>query len=423
MNIAMMVRGYLTAPQPKDIIYAPIDLAIGLSEGLTKRGHKVDFYGPLGSKLSKGIRLHTNNLRPLVHDQKEIQELFSNVAKMSHYVPELWDSYLADDMFAKAKQGKYDLLHFHHPEVALSRARMYKNVPVVHTLHDPIFPWYKELFELYETPNQHYVSISNNQRRDAPDLPYAGTVYNGINIEHFPYGDNPEDYLLIAGRIVPEKGFKEAVQLAKQTGDRLLIIGPVYPDTQDYFDQYIKPHLSDKILYLGFIEQDQMWRYYQKAKAFLTPVQWEEPFGLTTIEAMACGTPVVSLRRGAAPEIIVDGKTGFVVDSMAEMAAALENITSIKRADCRDYVKDKFSMEKMVDAYEEVFEQVIRKKTGKSLFTRNFKKPKQIMQIPKSIKRGLTHQNQLHLPIHLPLITEMEPPKKIIAEEESGTAI
>lgn len=416
MNIAMMVRGYLTAPQPKDIIYAPVDLAIGLCKGLAKRGHTVDFYGPLGSEIGDGVNIRTNNLRPLVSSQSEIQDLFSNVAKMSHYVPELWDSYLADTMFKKAARGDYDLLHFHHPEVALSRARMSTDTPVVHTLHDPIFPWYKELFELFDTPNQHYISISDNQRRDAPDLRYAATVHNGINIEYFPYNSEPEDYLLIAGRIVPEKGFKEAVQLAKQTGDRLLIIGPVYPDTQGYFDQYIKPHLSDKILYLGFIEQTQMWRYYQKAKAFLTPVQWEEPFGLTTIEAMACGTPVVSLRRGAASEIIQDGKTGFLVDSMAEMAAALEKITDIKRENCRDYVKDKFSMDRMVDAYEAAFEQVIRKKTGKSLFGRNFTHPK-IKKIQKKIKSSLANQNQLHLPIHLPLITEMEPPKAKPDEE------
>ena len=359
MKIAMMVRGYLAAPRPKDIIYAPVDLAIAISEGLVKRGHTVDFYGPLGTTLNAGVQ--TRNLRPLIRDQSEMRSLFGDVARMSHYIPELWDRWLSNEMFRKAKKGDYDLLHFHHPEVALPDAIRNKDIPVAYTLHDPTFPWYKEIYELYSSRNQHFISISNNQRRDAPDLNYVRTAYNGINIEHFPFSNQPEDYLLIAGRIVPEKGFKEAIQVAKQTNSRLLIIGPVYPDTQGYFDQYIKPHLSDQILYLGFVENDQMWRYYQKAKAFLTPVQWEEPFGLTTIEAMACGTPTISLRRGAAPEIIEDGKTGFIVDSIAEMAAAVGKIDTLRREDCRDHAIATFSHEKMVDAYEDAFTKILRK--------------------------------------------------------------
>jgi len=383
MKIAMMVRGYLAAPRPKDIIYAPIDLAIDICKGLAERGHTVDFYGPLGTEI-EGVNVVTKNLRPLVHDQPEIRELFSDTARMSHYIPEAWDHYLATTMFEKAKAGEYDLLHFHHPEIALSLAAIYKDIPVVYTQHDPVYPWYREMYELFNAPNQHFISISNNQRRDAPDLPYIRTAYNGVSTKSFPFNDTSEDYLLIAGRIVPEKGFKEAVQLAKQTGDRLLIIGPVYPDTQDYFDQYIKPYLDDKILYLGYIELDQMWRYYQKAKAFLTPVQWEEPFGLTTIEAMACGTPVISLRRGAAPELIIDGKTGFLVDSMAEMAEAIKKVGSIKRSDCRDHVKTMFSIEKMVDSYEAAFEGVLAKHIeNANPFKRSALKLKQKVALPK----------------------------------------
>lgn len=400
MNIAMMVRGYLPAPRPKDIIYAPVDLALAISDGLVKRGHSVDFYGPLGSEAPKGVTVRTRNLRPLIHNQPEMRELFGDTARMTHYVPELWDKYLVSDMFKRAKQGKYDILHFHHPEVALAEAQLNQDIPVAYTQHDPIFPWYKEMYELYHSPNQHFISISNNQRRDAPDLPYIKTAYNGVDVQHFPFCDDPEDYLLIAGRIVPEKGFKEAVQVARQTGNRLLIIGPTYPDTQDYFDQYIKPYLSDQILYLGFIENDQMWRYYQKAKAFLTPVQWEEPFGLTTIEAMACGTPTISLRRGAAPEIIQDGKTGYLVDSIAEMAAAVDKIPAIKRADCRDHVKAMFSLDQMVDAYEQAFEDILRKqRKHQTPAQRGREVVKKIKRaaLPKSIKKALPHKNKKSL--------------------------
>lgn len=360
MKIAMMVRGYIPAPRPKDIIYAPIDLAVALSEGLSKRGHTVDFYGPLGTEIGHGVRVQTANLRPLVHNDDEMNKLLHDISLTTHYIPQLWDEYLAKEMFKKAKMGAYDMLHFHHGEVAFPLANNNQEVPVMYTQHDPFYPWRREAYELYHSPNQHFITISDNQRRDAPDMPYANTIHNGVDVQHFPFGDDPEDYLLVAGRIVPDKGFKEAVQLAKQTGHRLLIIGPVYPESQDYFDQYIKPHLNDKILYLGYIEYSQMWRYFQKAKAFLTPIQWEEPFGLTTIEAMACGTPVISLRRGAAPEIIVDGKTGFIVDSIAEMAAAVGKIDQINRGDCRDHVKQNFSIDGMVDKYEIAYEKVLR---------------------------------------------------------------
>jgi glycosyltransferase involved in cell wall biosynthesis len=158
---------------------------------------------------------------------------------------------------------------------------------------------------------------------------------------------------------VPEKGVSEAIQVAKETHHRLLIIGPTYPDLIDYFDKYIKPHLDDQILYLGYVERDLLPTYYQKAKALLTPVQWEEPFGLTTIEAMSCGTPVISFNRGAAPEIIENGKTGFVVNTTAEMIDAVDKIDKISRRYCRKYIEKNYSIRTMVNNYEEAFAQVL----------------------------------------------------------------
>jgi glycosyltransferase involved in cell wall biosynthesis len=359
MNIAMTVRGYLPVPRPADMIYAPIDLAIAIAQGMTQRGHTVDLYAPLGSEV-RGVHIETCNLRPLARSQSEFSDFLKNGERLNHYVPSLWDNYVADTMFARARKGQYDLLHFHHPEIALPLSREHADIPVVHTLHDPVYPWYKELFELYDSPNQHFISISNNQRRDAPDLRYAATVYNGIDLDQWAFDDTAEDFLLCAGRIVPEKGFKEAIEVAQATGHRLLIIGPVYPDHQGYFDQYIKPHLNDKILYLGYIEREQMYRYYQKAKAFLMPIQWEEPFGLTVVEAMACGTPVIALRRGAIPEVVKNNKTGFIVNSIAEMTDAVKKIERINRADCRDHVAQNFSFEKMLDGYEAAYEKILR---------------------------------------------------------------
>lgn len=360
MNIAMMVRAFIPMPRPSDMIYAPIDLAVEIAKGLGRRGHHVTVFAPLGTEIhAPNVTVETMNLRPLVRNQAEFEALLDNTEYLAHDVHGLWDRRMTNEMFARAKRGEFDVLHFHHAESALSAAVRQPSVPVVYTLHDPIYPWYRELFELFGSRNQSFVSISNNQRRDAPDLPYISTVYNGTDVELFNYSDEPEDYLLFAGRITAEKGIKEAIQVAKESGHRLLIIGPVNHGSKDYFDQYVKPELNDQILYLGRMDQDQLVKYYQKAKAVLTPIQWEEPFGLTTIEAMACGTPVISLHRGAAPEIIKHGKTGFVVHSIGEMVEAVAKIPEIKRRDCRDHVKRKFNLEKMIDGYEAAYRNLI----------------------------------------------------------------
>jgi len=355
MKIATMVRGYLPAPRPVDMVYAPIDLAVAISEQLTKREHSITYFGPNGTHMCADVE--TGNLRPLAHNDQEFNQLLWDIDAYSHGVQATWDNYFAKMMFERAHKGEFDLLHFHHPEAALPYVHLYPDVPVLYTLHDPIKPLYREMLEMYQTPSQFFVSISNNQRVPAPDLPYAATVYNGIETELFSYSDEPrDDYLLFAGRIVPEKGVKEAIQVAQETGHRLIIIGPVFPDQKDYYDQYIKPHLNERILHLGFIERDQLPRYFQKAKAFLFPIQWEEPFGLTMIEAMSCGTPVIAMRRGSVPEVIEHKKTGFIVDSVAEMIEAVKNIGKIKPANCRKHVEAKFSTTVMVGAYEKAYQ-------------------------------------------------------------------
>lgn len=387
MRIAMMVRAYIPVPRPKDIVYANIDLAVDIAQGLTRRGHQVDFYAPMGSQLKK-VSIQDCSLPPLVRNLEDFRELLFNTDKLIHGLPQLWDEYMVRVMFQKAAAGDYDLLHFDHPESALLLAAENQKVPVVYTLHDPIYPYHREAYELFQTPNQHYVSISDNQRREAPDLPYLRTIHHGIDTRKFAYNAKPEDYLLYNGRIVPEKGVREAIQVARESQHRLLIIGPTYPDAMDYFDKHVKPHLDDQILYLGFIERDLLATYYQKAKALLTPVQWEEPFGLTTIEAMACGTPVISFNRGAAPEIIDNGKTGFVVNTTAEMIDAVDKVSRIRRLDCRKYVEKNYAIRTMVSNYEDAFEEVISEQ--KALSTRFVRK--QLSKVPVQIRNKKREQ-------------------------------
>jgi len=359
LRIATMVTGHFTTPPPQGIVYAPMDIAVDVSEGLVKRGHKVDFYGPEGTKVNV-TKVISAGLRPLNQGGglpilKNSQVGAAETDKLFH----LWDQYLIAKMFEAANRGEYDLLHIHPFDRAIPLALANPKIPVFYTLHDPIYPWRAQVASLFASPNQHYISISDNQRKPAPDLNYAATVYNGIKTELFPFSADHDGYLFFIGRLHPEKGVAEAVEVARRTGDKLLIVGP--PVTGDYWDKKIAPYLNDKIQYVGFVARDQIFKYYQRAKATLVPIQWEEPFGLVLTESMACGTPVIAFDRGSVPEVVVDGKTGFIIknNSIDDMVAVVKKISSINRADCRNHVEKNFSIEKMVEGYEKAFCKVV----------------------------------------------------------------
>lgn len=358
MKIATMARGFLTAPHPADMTNAPSDIAVAVAEGLKAEGHKITFFGPIGTNLDH-VPVRTANLSPLVRHLKDLKDIMDIEAKSSHNLLGLWDQYLAHDMFQRAARGEFDVLHFHHPEAALPFARLYPNVPVVYTLHDPVDPWFGKAMRIYGSPNQFYVSISDNQRKGAPDLPYVGTVHNGINTDMFEFNDSPEDYLLFTGRIMADKGVSEAIEVAQQTGMRLKIIGAIYGKQKEYFDTQVKPYLNDKIEYLGFMERDKVVEYYRQAKALLFPIQWEEPFGLTMIEAMSCGTPVIGFNRGSVSEVIVDGKTGFIARRIKDMVAAVGRIDEIDRRACREHVEQHFSNEVMAHNYSNMYKRAV----------------------------------------------------------------
>lgn len=358
LKIATMVRGMLPVPRPHDAMYSPLDVAITVAEKLTANGHRVTYFGAKGTQLNV-TNVQTSSLHPFIFNNHDFQTLLENPDLFMSYIPSLYDQILVQDMFKRAARGEFDLLHFHHFESAMAYASLFPQVPVAYTLHDAIDPWRRELIEAYLSHNQHFISISNNQRLSAPDLPYAATVYNGVDTSLFIPNGGAEDYLLFVGRIVPEKGVKEAVQIAKQSNARLLIIGQVPAPAQWYFDTHVKPYLDDKILHLGYMDKAQLVRYYQKARALLMPIQWEEPFGLTMAEAMACGTPVIAMRRGSVPEIIVDGKTGFIANSIGEMIEALDKLGTIKRTDCRTHATTYFSTHHMISGYEETFHNIV----------------------------------------------------------------
>ena len=163
--------------------------------------------------------------------------------------------------------------------------------------------------------------------------------------------------MFIPGRLLPTKGVKEAIAVCKIARERLIIAGT--PNEGEYWEKEIKPHLSKDIQYVGNIPYEETYKYYGQAKVTLCPIQWEEPFGLTFIESMACGTPVIAFNRGSAKEVIKDGKTGFVVKNISEMVKAIRKIDQINRRGCRAWVEKNFTMERMVNDYEKIFYKIV----------------------------------------------------------------
>lgn len=364
MKIAMMVRAFLETPVPGNIAYSPAIVAKSVAEGLQSRGHDVTFFGPEGTKLDVSA-VETLSLHSVAKSQDDMDEFVGVNDLFKDYLPALYDTYAAKNILKRAADGEFDCVLFNHFESALPIASLFPSVPVVYIVHDFIDGPRREAIELHSSPNQHFISISNSQRRDAPDLNYAATVYNGIDTELFKPDGDPDDYLMISGRVTPDKGVKEAVQIAMQTNRRLLISGQVSKPDYWYFEEYIKPFLNNRILFLGMLDRDQLVKYYQNAAGLLMPIQWQEPFGLAMTEAGACGTPVIAFNRGSVPEVVKDGKTGFIVNNSAEMILAIEKLPSIKRKDCRDHVVKNFSTEKMIDEYEVALTAIVSERPSK----------------------------------------------------------
>ena len=252
------------------------------------------------------------------------------------------------------RAGEFDIIHNHYDFLPLTYSGLI-NTPVLTTIHGfssgLILPVYKKY-----NATTHYVSISNANRH--PDLDYAATVYNGINTAEFTFNEHPSDYLLFFGRIHPEKGTLEAIELAKRSGKKLIIAGLIQDN--DYFNYKILPFIdNDKVVYAGNCDPQQRVQLLGNALALLHLILFEEPFGLSVAEAMCCGTPVIAFNRGSMQELILHRQTGFLADTMKEAEQAVEQLGHIKRAACREWAIAMFSKEKMADEYIKVYEQLL----------------------------------------------------------------
>jgi len=296
----------------------------------------------------------------------------------------------------RAQRGDIDIIHAHDEKTVeyIYNGLFSMHVPIVMTLHISVKDIlikkdYKHWCNLMSSPSVYCVPISEYQKQQYKGLLCTeDVVYHGIEAEKYPLKERPDrgSYLFTIARVTRDKGQDKAIEIAKKTGSKLIIAGCVQnkredreffeslkssidllvdvgkePVDNDYYDKVIKPLLNcDKqIIYIGEISSEHKKQWYRHARATLFPIQWGEPFGLVLVESMACGTPAIAFNRGAVPEIMMDGKTGFVVDSINDMIKAVEHIDSIDPYECRRHVQNHFSITNMAYKYSKLYKQIV----------------------------------------------------------------
>jgi glycosyltransferase involved in cell wall biosynthesis len=355
MRIAMLAP--ISWPLPP-AGYGPWELvAHNLTEALVKQGHDVTLFAAGGTKTSATLVETTPYaLSTWPADERERPRRFDLETGLLEGPPDarvLEEHHIATCM-ERAAAGEFDAVHSHLHAHALGYSRLIP-CPIVSTLHGSA--WVRATHPmLLAYKDQPFVSLSNAERSLLPELNYVATVHNGIHMEHFPFEAEKDDYLLFAGRLSPEKGPAEAIEVAKRTGRRLLLAGLIEPQYQDYFDTKVKPHLDGKQFdYLGLLSQAELAPYYRKAAGVLFLINWCEPFGLVAVESQASGTPLIATRFGALPEIIIEGQTGFVVDSIDQAVTAVDKLANIEPAACRQNAEARFTDAVMAKGYAEVY--------------------------------------------------------------------
>jgi glycosyltransferase involved in cell wall biosynthesis len=251
------------------------------------------------------------------------------------------------------KADSFDLIHNNFDFLPLTYSKLIKT-PLITTIHGFSSQKIIPVFKKYNSIGN-YVSISNSDR--SPDLDYIATVYNGLDPKHFEFNEQPDEYLLYFGRIHPDKGTAEAIEIAKKSGRKLLIAGIV--QDENYFREKIEPQLNDQIQYIGSAGPEKRNTLLGKALVLLHPISFDEPFGLSVAEAMLCGTPVIAFNRGSMPELIKHEQTGFLVNTIDEAVEAVNHITSISRKACYNWATAQFSCDKMVDDYLDLYNRIL----------------------------------------------------------------
>jgi glycosyltransferase involved in cell wall biosynthesis len=343
MKIAQITSVYISVP-PKThggterIVYH-------LCQQLDRRGHHVELFASGDSQVTCTVQA----VLP-VATQDDPQSTF--------YLEKEYEARNTYNLYRQAE--RFDVIHAHWTTLA----PYFSGLTTTPTLVTYAYIE-KELHQYYQQhfPNCLPVCVSRAQARLLGD-PSLPVVYNAVDLDEIPYNDRPEDFFMIVGRMTPGKGIAEAIRIAKRADVKLLIVGHVtqhLPWSEDYFLNEIKPHIDgDHIRYIERLAYRDIVQTMGKAKGFLFPLQWDEPFGMVVIEAMAAGTPVLAYGRGSMPELIKHGQTGYLVENEAEMVEMTRRIGDLDRALCRSWVQQHFSVDQMVEGYERLYRNAAR---------------------------------------------------------------
>lgn len=339
MRIAQVAPLQLAVPPRK---YGGTERIISeLTETLVQLGHDVTLFATGDSRTSARLVPFTPEA---LAQHREVDPLATRLS-------------LLTEVYRRADE--FDVIHSHLEHLTLPFTAG-AATPTVLTFHSRLdIPGLAPLLAAY--PGVNCVSISDDQRIPAPDAHWVATVYHGVDVGDFPYVDTPGEYLVFVGRIAPEKGPDRAIEVAKRAGIPLKIAAKVDPMDRVYFKERIEPLLDTPLVeFLGPVDERRKRELMAGALALVLPIDWPEPFGIVFIEALACGTPVLTRPFGAAPEVVEDGTTGFLRESTEDLAAAVRDIAALSRAACRREAERRFSTRRMAQNYVAVYERASR---------------------------------------------------------------
>jgi glycosyltransferase involved in cell wall biosynthesis len=344
LHIAMVAPPWFTVP-PRG--YGGVEnVCADLVDGLVDRGHAVTLIGAGRAGTRAGSFVATYADPPSGRLGQPLPEVL-HTAAVARVLADL----------------DVDLVHDHTlAGPLLARGR---RVPTVVTMHGPVTEepgeYYRQLGDTVDL-----VAISRAQRRAAPELSWLGTVHNAVDVESFPYRSDKEEMALFLGRLHPDKGVHLAIDAARGAGLPIVVAGKcTEPIEREYFRTHIEPRLGPDVTIFGTADAAQKRDLLSRAAVLVFPILWDEPFGMVMIEAMACGTPVVALRRGSVPEVVLDGITGVVRDDPAALPEAIRMARTLSPADCREHVRTRFDVDTMVAGYEMLYRTAM---TGRAAF-------------------------------------------------------
>jgi glycosyltransferase involved in cell wall biosynthesis len=344
MRIGILAPPWIPVPPPA---YGGIEQIVALlARGLAAAGHEVVLVAPPDSRA-------------------EGSSIVAPLDRLPETIGDPADEWLHVLRGLEALEGVDVIIDHSGPLGALLTAQ--SGTPAMHVVHGPLDPTPLKIYEaIAAAAPLRLVAISRAQRNSGPGLPFAGVCHNGLDLSEAPFRERPDTYLAFLGRMAPEKGAAAAIAIARAAGLPLLIAAKCREDAERaYFERVVEPELGPDVVWLGELGAREKYELLAGARALVFPIDWSEPFGMVMIEAMACGTPVVATARGAVPEVVVDGSTGFVRSSPDDLVEAVGRLDEIDRGRCRLHVAERFSGEAMARRYERVIESVVRRGSGR----------------------------------------------------------